>query len=415
MRNLFAVAVALLSLNVYAEHPVWVTYGPEGPTARTIVDQGEQCPDLTIDGRRERMRTRSLPSKLYPVRGCEAALPANIAAASIGNRPLPVHKLGRTAKIAILGDTGCRRALSHSGGPPSIQDCNDPEAWPFKQVADSIAAWDPDLILNVGDYYYREAFCRNGKCVKATYDWSRWNADWFTPAAKVLPSAPWVMVRGNHEDCDRAAEGWFRFLETRDYLWENTRTCKSNLLYTPPYDVRIGDLRFIVYDSSGIADYKVDKTQVEVMTNQLGLYANKAAGAWMMLHHPFWGFGAWGPETETMWTAWNAAGANVPNPALMLTGHMHLLEMVSYADNKIPQIVAGNGGTALDKTPMKDPKGQVVGGRTITDFYGHSDFGWIAATQNAGSWLFDIRDKSGKTTATCTWREGAALSCTEAR
>lgn len=411
MRSSLAVVLTLLSLSVYAEDPVWISYGPDGPSARTIVAAGSECPEITIDGRRERMRTRSLPGGLYPVRGCEAALPAGAAEASIGGRALPVDKLGRTAKIAILGDTGCRRALSHSGGPPSIQDCNDPKAWPFKQIADSIAAWDPDLILNVGDYYYREATCRSGKCVKSTYDWSRWNADFFTPAAKLLPAAPWVLTRGNHEDCDRAAEGWFRFLDPRDYVWENTRTCKSNLVYTPPYDVRIGELRLIVYDSSGITDYKLDPAQVEVMKNQLGLYANKAGGAWMMLHHPFWGFGAWGPETRTMWTAWNDAGANVPNPALMLTGHMHLLEMVSYSDNRLPQIVAGNGGTALDPAPKPDAKGQVVGGRTISEFYAESGFGWIAATHDGGTWRFDIRDEFGKPKATCTWREGAPLTC----
>lgn len=411
MRNLLLAALALLSLSVLAEHPAWVTYGPNGPLALTIVDGAAECPHITIDGRRERMRVRSLPGKLYPVTGCEAALPANVTSASIGDRALPVAKLGRTGKIAILGDTGCRRAVGYSG-KPSIQDCNDPNAWPFKQVADSIAAWDPDLILNVGDYYYREAICKDGKCVKATYDWSRWNADWFTPAAKMLPSAPWVMSRGNHEDCSRAAEGWFRFLEPRPYLWEDVKTCNSNLVWTPPYDVRIGDLRVVVYDSSGISDWKVDPKEVQIMSNQLGLYANKAAGAWMMLHHPFWGYGSYGPETETMWTAWNAAGANVPDPALMLTGHMHLLEMVSYSDNRLPQLVVGNGGTSLDKPPTADAaKGQVVGGRTISDFYADGDFGWIAATHAGGAWTFDIRDKNGASKATCSWAEGSALSC----
>lgn len=407
MRNLLLAAFALLPLNLYANDPVWLTYGPDGPTARTIVTGGE-CPHITIDGRRERMRIRTLPGKNYNVTSCEAAVPAIAKSASIGDRPLPVSKLGRTAKIAIFGDTGCRRKVSDKG-KPSIQDCKDPKAWPFKAVADSIAEWDPDLILNVGDYYYREAVMSGGKWVPSTYDWSRWNADWFEPAAKVLPSAPWVMVRGNHESCDRAAEGWFRFLEPRSYLWEDVRMCKSNLEFTPPYEVRVGEMRFIVYDSAGFADWKVDPDQVNIMANQLGIYKNKAAGAWMMLHHPFWAFGSYGGETTVMWTAWNQAGANVPDPALMLTGHMHLLEMLSFNDNRIPQLVIGNGGTALDKAGP--PPDGPIGGRTVSNFFAHDEFGWVAATQTAGNWTFDIRDTKGKSQATCTWREGSALTC----
>lgn len=400
---------ALASLSVYAHDPVWLTYGPDGPTARTIV-RDRDCPHITIDGRREQMKVRALPGPLYAVTSCEAAVPETAKSVTIGEQPLPAHKLGRTSKVAILGDTGCRRKLGYNGGPPSIQDCADPKAWPFKEVADSIAEWDPDLVLNVGDYYYREAIkTKSGTWVKSTYDWSRWNADWFTPAAKLLPNAPWVMVRGNHEDCDRAAEGWFRFLDTRRYSWESQKMCHSNLDWTPPYDVRVGDLRFVVFDSSAVSDWKVDKTQLDTVVNQLGLYAGKAKGAWMMLHHPFWAHGQGGDETEVMWEAWQKAGANVPDVALMLTGHMHLLEMLSFSDKRIPQLVVGNGGTALDKKP--DAPTQPVGGRTVESFYADDDFGWVAATRSGATWTFEIRDKSGKTKATCGWAEGQALTC----
>lgn len=413
MRNLIGTALALLlSLCAYAADPVWVTYGPDGPVARAIVPGPAECPHITIDGSQHRMRTRTLPGKNYPVRSCEHLIPAGARSASIGGQPLPLHKLGRTAKVAILGDTGCRMALSHSGGPPKIQDCADPDAWPFKQVADSIAAWDPDLILNVGDYYYREATrLKGGNWVQSTYNWTRWNADWFIPAAKLLPNAPWVMTRGNHEDCDRAAEGWFRFLDPRPYLWEDKKMCKSNLEWTPPYDVRIGDMRVIVLDSSGISDWKVDPEEVKIVANQLGLYSgDKADGAWMMLHHPFWGYGSYGAETQTMWTAWNAAGANAPEPDLMLTGHMHTLVLLSFADKRIPQLVVGNSGTGLDPA-AKAPPTAPIGGRTVTEFFTDGGFGWIAATHEGGAWTFDVRDQKGKSVKTCTWSIGNALVC----
>src|SRR5688500_7713541 len=130
MRKLILVALALLSLNLHAADPVWLTYGPDGPTARTIV-AGADCPHITLDGRRERMRIRTLPGKDYRVTSCEAAVPATTRSASIGDQPLPVSKLGRTAKIAILGDTGCRRKVSDKG-KASVQDCSDPKAWPFE-------------------------------------------------------------------------------------------------------------------------------------------------------------------------------------------------------------------------------------------------------------------------------------------
>lgn len=412
MRNLIAVALALLSLSAYAHDPAWVTYGPAGPVARTIVAGAAECPHITIDGARHRMRTRTLPGKNYPVTACEHLIPPGAREATIGEQRLPVHKLGRATKIAILGDTGCRMALSHSGGPPKIQKCSDPDAWPFEQVADSIAAWEPDLVLNVGDYYYREATqLKSGQWVKSTYNWTRWNADWFRPAAKLLPNAPWVMVRGNHEDCDRAAEGWFRFLDPRPYLWEDTKMCKSNLVWTPPYDVRIGDFRVVVYDSSGISDWKVDPDQVKLFAGQLALYAgDKADGAWMMLHHPFWGYGSWGAETQTMWTAWNAAGASAPEPDLMLSGHMHLLVFLGFADNRIPQLVVGNSGTELDPVAKAAPT-EPIAGRTVTSFYTDGDFGWVAATREGSAWTFDVRDKDGKSVKRCTWAVGEALAC----
>lgn len=410
MRTSILAAFALLSLSVHAHDPVWLTYGAEGVTARTIVGKTAECPHITIDGRRERMHVRALPGPNYAVTSCEAMVPEGAKAVSIGDQALPAHKLGRHARIAILGDTGCRRKLGSNGKPPSIQDCKDPKAWPFKAVADSIADWDPDLILDVGDYYYREAVkSANGQWVKSTYDWSRWNADWFTPADRLLPNAPWVMVRGNHESCDRAAEGWFRFLDTRRYSYENQKQCKSNLDWTPPYELRVGDLRFLVFDSAAIADWKVDETQLDIVVNQLGLYAGKGADAWMLLHHPFWAHNKGGDETEVMWTAWTKAGAKVPDPELMLNGHMHLLEMLSFADKRIPQLVVGNGGTALDSAP--DDPTMPIGGRTVADFYAHDDFGWVAATREGANWTFEIRDTKGKTKATCAWSEGNALAC----
>jgi len=385
----------------------WIVYGPAGPIARTIVTTDE-CPSITIDGAPAKMRVHSTKSAAYPVTVCEAAIAPHVKSASIGGTPLPIAKLHRSEKVAIVGDTGCRMKMGSNGKPPSVQDCSDPNKWPFRQVANAIAKWDPDMVLHVGDYYYREAACTSStNCVKAPYNWTRWNADFFTPAATLLPNAPWVMVRGNHENCTRAAEGWFRFLETRNYVWEDVKTCTSNLNYTPPYTLDIGGLSIAVIDSSNAAD-NLDTTQVPIFVNELGHLVKTKPGTWLTLHHPFWADSYGDEDSETMAAAWDKMP--VPSLGLVVSGHIHDLELLGFTGNQIPQLVVGNGGTAIDP-PVSDPTGTVLDGRTVASFYQDDDFGFIAATRDGEAWTFDIRSKSGQSQATCVWRAGAAMNC----
>jgi hypothetical protein len=383
----------LVSLSASAADPSWIEYGPDGPLARTIVTSGGQCPEIDIDGHRSRMRVHAEPAKHYEVTVCQAAIPAGVRSAKIGEHALPVAKLGRATKVAILGDTGCRRKV---GSP--VQDCDDPKAWPFAQIAASIAAWDPDVVLHVGDYYYREANCKGTKCTPSTYDWKRWRADFFHPAEPLLHNAPWIVVRGNHEDCDRAAEGWVRFLEPRNYVWENTKTCKSNLEFTPPYRVSVGDLNVAVMDSS--AAKESSKAQAAIFAAQLGLLQNAKPNTWLMLHHPFWAVDYGDAVTETLWDAWQQAGSATATVSLLLTGHIHLLETISFTDNGVPLVVAGNGGTALDPAPTVTPN-MNIGGRIIKNFMPFDQFGFITAIPSPTGWTFDIRDTTGQSKTKC--------------
>ena len=45
-------------------------------------------------------------------------------------------------RIAVIGDTGCRL----NDWEKKYQACYDPDAWPFAQVAQAVADWDPDLV-----------------------------------------------------------------------------------------------------------------------------------------------------------------------------------------------------------------------------------------------------------------------------
>ena len=90
----------------------------------------------------------------------------------------------------MLGDTGCRG-----------WNCKNTWGWP--DVSRQAAGTNPDVILHVGDYFYRE-HCSASDCGKK---WAAWESDFFRHAksGRVLTAAPWIFVRGNHEDCGR---GW---------------------------------------------------------------------------------------------------------------------------------------------------------------------------------------------------------------
>ena len=45
--------------------------------------------------------------------------------------------------------------------------------------------------------------------------WAAWRDDFFVPASRLMKTAPWLFVRGNHELCSRAGPGWFYLLDPR--------------------------------------------------------------------------------------------------------------------------------------------------------------------------------------------------------
>ena len=173
--------------------------------------------------------TRSAPEdskpSAFPVRVCEATLPAGTIRANIGDRILPIVRAA-PRRIVVIGDTGWRME-----SPDAFQTCNDTAAWPFAQVAAAAAAAAPDLVIHVGDYHYRENACPAGNagCAGSPwgYGWDAWN-----------------------ESCDRAGQGWWRFLDPRPLT--PARDCNDPAQdetgdYSEPYTVPIAaDTELIV-------------------------------------------------------------------------------------------------------------------------------------------------------------------------
>jgi Calcineurin-like phosphoesterase len=152
----------------------------------------------------------SKPSS-FPITVCESTVPLDATRASVGTRTLPVPK-ARPQRIVLIGDTGCRLEKAFN----AWQACDESGAWPFADVAATAARFAPDLVIHIGDYHYRETACPPmiAGCRGSPwgYGWDAWEADLFVPAAPLLAAAPWIVVRGNHEECARAGQGWFRLL-----------------------------------------------------------------------------------------------------------------------------------------------------------------------------------------------------------
>jgi len=109
-----------------------------------------------------------------------------------------------------------------------------------------------------------------------------WNADFFDPAAPLLAVAPWIMVRGNHEDCDRAGEGWIRFLERLP----PEPACRD---LTGIFVARLGDFGVVVVDGAKADDPKGDTSALAgTLRNQFAeVLAKVPAQAWIASHRPF--------------------------------------------------------------------------------------------------------------------------------
>jgi len=408
LRALIVTIVALLCLasapraeaRILAQ---WVQLGADGASSvRAIVD--DTCPMVTFDGIDTRMSIRSEPGQTFmevkpaqfAVRGCEAAVPDGTSAAILDGKSLPLPK-ANPQRIVMFGDTGCRLK---TGDP--WQACNDPNAWPFAKIAAAAAAAHPDLVIHVGDYEYREDRCPYGNagCAGSPsgYGWDSWNADFFAPAAPLFAAAPWIMVRGNHEDCSRAGEGWFRFL---DRLPMETR-CRD---FTGDFVARLGDFGIVVVDSAKVGDRAgVDTKQVAVLRRQLLKVLGKIPSyAWLATHKPVNAMLA-DPRDSKVNIVSNkvlqaALGADMPTSVrLYVAGHIHFFQAIDFGGARPSQLVVGTGGDNLEGMPTASVTGAEINGLKAVNAETYSRFGYTVWDRLDGNnWsgtLFDVEAES---------------------
>ena len=346
---------------------------------------------------------------------CAVAIAPGTTSATVAGVTLPLP-VADPQRILVLGDTGCRIKGA------ALQACNDPAGWPFPQLAAAAARLKPDLVIHVGDYLYRESACPpdNAGCAGSPWgdNWVTWAADFYTPAAPLLAAAPIVLVRGNHEDCNRAGPGWERL--------QGPGVAEPCTVHDPLYIVALGKLTLAVLDDAVSGETDLDRATARIYAEELAGVTKGPAPAnapiWLIHHRPTWAAitGPLGIPIGGNLTLMEGSNLNAIKGApliprkveLMLSGHIHTFESINYTKGVPPQIVAGNGGDNLDVTPKNLRGTQFLGhtGVKVLDGLSVGGFGFLLMTRSGSGWNVDLFDSAGTKTRTCRFA-AARLDC----
>jgi len=408
--SLFLLCLSLMPSATYgnnAESPQilasWVQYVTDGVEVR-VVTTGT-CPDVVLGGKLTPMVQRAAPTGPHPNSVCTARVPTGTSSIQLGGITLPAPVTTTPKHIVVMGDSGCRVSAKHG----LYQACNNSSIWPFEQISNSVALSAPELIIYTGDYIYRESPCPAGNkgCEGTPYgdNQASWLADWIQPSHALRAAAPLVLLRGNHESCARAGNGWFRYLDAHPY----TEQCQHS---TAPWVMEVGSLRLAVLDTSELKDsdnqpltglYSEQLTQVKELLSGPG---------WIATHRPFWGFGAdddTGKPVELTGVLQDAVrNAGLPQDVRLLIGaHLHLAEVLSFSKQRPPQLVVGNSGTQL--VPETKPPEQIDGLSILNQqvFY---QYGFVTMeSEMHNNWIITFRDIKGRTIRPCLFGDNKVV------
>lgn len=414
---------------------IWTQYGPGGERiVRVILDDGATGPTVRTGNDTIQMTERTAANRLnFPVTVCSATIGDADAIATVLDQslaPLP----SKVERIAVVGDTGCRMA---SGW---FQDCNDPDnpdptkGWPFARMSELMAAAEKDVLVHVGDYHYREVACPTGNtgCAGAVAGdtWESWLQDWFAPAEPMLNQAPWVLLRGNHENCARAGEGWFLFMG-HGPADQAAQTCA---VYTEGYTTPLGaDLEFAVMDSAQRSKSVIDQAACDTWAKQTTALLDSPPEAgrtrWALTHQPIYTWWSTGDTTSVTddpcstgtftpaefargYARDRAAGDGVTYP-VVLSGDVHTWQWTKPKAKGLPiQITAGHGATDLETLRYWAPLTAWPVG-TRTDRAPYQDGGWWSMEvvfgyalisrvgADAANWRVDMIDVNARLQQVC--------------
>ena len=422
--------------------------------ARALVPVEDGCPTVrasNADGTTTIAMSERLPGPnaapaFSEVLACSASLPVGLTSASINDRSIPASMPSSVKKIGIFADSGCRM------DEDQIQACNDRNKWPLAQIADRIADQKPDLVIDPGDYIYREVACpadRQSECggtigPKEGFPFAEtdlgWVQEFFDPAQAIFPVAPIAFLRGNHEACGRGGNGWFLYL---DPFPGTETTCdpsvgKDGLEEAAPqttpawsFDAKIGPgrtLRVAMVDSAYGSDREITPwvDQQRVIYQQAAALTEPEPGveSWLVTHRPLFSLISTTlmPKDDPLADPWTSDGQMIASYGLLgnydmvLASHIHFAQ-VTQIPGQPAALILGNGGALLEPEtgygiPKYGPLTKADGTPLVAGItpYPNASFLWtnvqfgyaIAITgTNAGEWTIDNYDFDGTPSASC--------------
>jgi Calcineurin-like phosphoesterase len=374
----------------------WVQLGPGGAAELRAMTEAAECPTAMIDGVSYNLTQRAAPDANF-ARVCAMTLPVGARMATLEGAAVPLPKAA-PERILVIGDTGCRIEGNFT------QACNDPDKWPFARIASEAAGLKPDLTIHVGDYDYRESPCPAGNSGCAGSAWGNngpsWEADFFTPAAPLLAAAPFVFVRGNHEECARFGAGWLRLLGPLPLL--PGAPCTDHIA---PYAIPLPGMTLAVMDDATAPDTAAPRDLVQLYRGDFSaLKAITPGPVWLTTHRPLSGYVLVPPfipagGNQTLLAAMREDGFP-ENIELMISGHIHAFEAINYLGNVAPQLIAGNSGDSLSNVPA-NLAGINLGGLPVVSGLTLPGFGYLLLTRTDAGWNIDVYDVHGAKQRSC--------------
>jgi hypothetical protein len=238
------------------------------------------------------------------------------------------------------------------------------------------------------------------------------------------------VVRGNHETCVRAGQGWLRLLDP----WPRSphRDCDDpadddignySQTYAVPLDA---DTQIAVWDSANapppgkpLAPDDPRAIHYAQIEREIEAIAKLKAHTFLANHHPLLAFAA---------TKDKATGQDVLHPGnlglqsvflraepklfpagvdLVLNGHIHVLEQLSFGGDYPSELVTGFSGTQEDIVPLPahlPPTETPAPGALVQNFSSWVDgFGFAELERvGPGAWRIRVFDVEGKQVNVCS-------------